>query len=1256
METLNALPKPEAEKVIARTVEILDRYSRLYSQLSGGGYSDYPSYMASDGFGDEDEFIKPKLFTDFLEQVLEFGRDEYLPEHATAPGVPDFQPVDRLPHPFFFELKGSDSTDLAVHLPQVRRYLKPPFDYGVLTNMRDILVYDAAAADLATPILRVSLLELYRAAKSQPQNLLGFPNTARFLEFVSRFRRQKLDRPAKVERIKCAKDISLLPRVDPDELVVAIRKVVQLLAADARDYRLDLEAELKLPMARNQRQSVAAELTEIARELDRNFRPPAPDQPERFINAREGTIEQRAFDVFLTRVAYFTMIRILLARIWEDVGFIEQQLYDGGFAKWYEALGGRIREVLRHAFGYAAERYDWLYRPRNNYIWYRAPSENVIVDVLYEFARFNLGTLDTDVLGTVYEQFVDRIDRKNKGQYYTPREVIKFIWDRVGFTSDDAFFNYKDGHREPKMVLDVATGSGGFLVEAARRLRTDSGCDHADFNGLLEIMMGITQGLCGCEISLFAHHITEVNLLIQLTPVIREILAIKKEVPNIISALGLSTVPGDSLGLVAHETLYSDAATVADRPRELVPKDPKDPVRQMLTDCNQFDFVCSNPPYVGEKGHKELFRDTLAEHPYWQRHYQGKMDYLYWFIILGLLKLKQGGKLGFITTSYWPTADGASHLREFVLRESVIHEIIDFGETRIFEGAPGQHNIVFVLEKCSDNSTSANGNYVRENETTRERKRKHRIKIVKVKAVPPAKPGDKRSTIARVVEHVSRFVAKERHADEYVDVFCHPETQDKFSGDAWNLFYTRGHAMVLGHVEAKAAPIEQLCELDCGIFSNADYLSPKYAELLPRRRVQEHGIRVGDGIFVIGRELAEALASDDIKHAIVKPTYKNSDIDSYLVVEDETPSYLLYIDDTFRPDEHKAITAHLSKFREVLAARVDRYGEKYPWWRLHRPHSRSIYESEKIVTSRWGKQNVYALQRGGFYENSDINLYVRRPDTKEELRYILALLNSKVLQYWVGYKGRGEGVSRQIRLKNIPIRRIDFKDKADVAMHDKMVAFVDEMIAAKQELAKLNSLFAARLTRFSGPDELPEPDVEAVTRSLKGADLRRVHNHPKVKVRPAPGESFVLARVGEVQDAAELFEARDITELSDNSDCVPSQATESKSCPKPASPDEHMYALRLSGKEKQTTTIFAPKEILIYLKKVLVNAKGKPWSEIRDIPLARDLATYRAREKEVVAQARKLLAQVASLQSRIDALAYKLYGLTEDDIKTIEEA
>ena len=1227
MERLNPFPKDEAERIIAKTVAVLDRYSKLYSQLSHGRFTDYASYMASDGFADEDEFVKPKLFTDFLKEVLGFPSDAFVPEHARPSGIADFQPTDTLRHRFFFEIKGSDSHDLTSHESQLRQYLNGPFSFGALTNMRNALVYDKTG--LVTR--RISLLQLYRVAKDRPRDLLDRPEAKSFLDFVAQFRYQKLDRLAKVDLIKNAPPPDTLPAIDTDELVATIHEVVRILSEDARRFARDLEHQLKHRAYDNVRRRLVSELVEIASELDHRHMSPVDDNVGRYANAREGSLERRAFDVFLTRVAYFTMTRFLIARMWEDIGFLEQKLYNGGFAKWYEIQQHEIRRVLTDAFAMAGRNYSWLFNESHNYFWYDPPSEEAIIDVLYEFAHYDLSRLDTDVLGTVYEQFVDRIDRKNKGQYYTPRDVIRFIWDRVGFTDSEAFFRHEDGERQPVQILDVATGSGGFLVEAAYRLRTRTKYSREDPDDLLGILHSITGGMCGCEISLFAHYITEVNLLIQLTPIIRDIVKACKHLADNTRMVTLRTVPGDSLGLIGSRALFTNNIAVHDRPSETIEHDAKGPTRAELTNSFDFDYVCSNPPYVGEKGHKELFRATRQNIPYWDKYYQGKMDYLYWFIMLGLAKLRPGGKLGFITTSYWPTADGASKLREYILENSLIREVIDFGETRIFEGAPGQHNMVFVLEKLPSTKATNSHSDGMEDKATITRKQGHRIKVVKVKAVPPVamQPSKARtpSAIARVIELLSGVIDKDSHSDEFVDVFYSSAKQGDLDDGPWDLFLNRKEKQLLGSVEDRTAPITDLCDLDCGIFSNADYLSAKYLELIPPSRIRSTNISVGDGIFVVDQAIADELAADDPKGRIVKPTYKNSDIDPYFVNTPDDRSFLLYVDDEFKPSDHPVVMAHLSKYKEALSARLDRYGEKYPWWRLHRPHSRTIYESEKLVTSRWGKQNVYAIQGGGFYENSDINMYVRRPGVQEELRYVLALLNSRFLNYWVEHKGRSEGVSRQIRLQRIPICRINFDDRIDIKRHDKLVALVDKMYTAKQALAKLNRFFATRLTRLSSPDELTEPDTEAITRALPDKDLRKVKNHPKVTAEPENVPDFVLSKVGDVSSADDLFTKGE---------------------------EERLYQLPLTGKSRKLITVLVPQDIAKYLHRVFAKHIGATWAELKETPIARDLATYQAKEKAVVSEAKSLLRKVASTQSKIDALVYELYSLTEDEIRIIQ--
>lgn len=66
-------------------------------------------------------------------------------------------------------------------------------------------------------------------------------------------------------------------------------------------------------------------------------------------------------------------------------------------------------------------------------------------------------------------------------------------------------------------MLDFATGSGGFLVEAARRVIDDGGLREDDPRDLSEGLAAIVRGFHGAEIGPFPYYLTEVNLLLQVS-------------------------------------------------------------------------------------------------------------------------------------------------------------------------------------------------------------------------------------------------------------------------------------------------------------------------------------------------------------------------------------------------------------------------------------------------------------------------------------------------------------------------------------------------------------------------------------------------------------------------------------------------------------------------------------------------------------------------------------------------------------------
>jgi hypothetical protein len=104
-----------------------------------------------------------------------------------------------------------------------------------------------------------------------------------------------------------------------------------------------------------------------------------------------------------------------------------------------------------------------------------------------------------------------------------------------------------------------------------------------------------------------------------------------------------------------------------------------------------FDVVIANPPYLGEKGHKDVFR-PIAAAPLGKRFYAGKMDLFYFFFHLALDLARARGIISYITTNYFIMATAAKVLRTDFKQRATVKRMINFNEVRIFESAQGQHN------------------------------------------------------------------------------------------------------------------------------------------------------------------------------------------------------------------------------------------------------------------------------------------------------------------------------------------------------------------------------------------------------------------------------------------------------------------------------------------------------------------------------------------------------------------------------------
>lgn len=307
-----------------------------------------------------------------------------------------------------------------------------------------------------------------------------------------------------------------------------------------------------------------------------------------------------------------------------------------------------------------------------------------------------------------------------------------------------------------------------------------------------------------------------------------------------------------------------------------------------------FDIVIGNPPYVMElRENKKLFR-TLKSTALGQKYYEPKMDIFYFFIERGLDLLKPNGYLGFIVLEYWVSRTHASKLRKKIFDETLPIALVDFNEFQVFTDAPGQHNMVIVLEKAGD--------------------KKGKTLIMKLK-----------SSELPEQEIIKALGSDVKGQDVFAVKVAEPLRLYDTKTDK---VYAKGTAT--SDIQVKLAQNSLNLadeEIQQGLVTPQHYLTSK---ALPKLETPSN-YKVGEGIFVLSEAELRSLKLTEEEQGLLRPFHYAEEIDSYYY-KPGVEQYLIYTpkdaakDIEMHPEKYPNIKSHLDKYQPVITSDNKPYG------------------------------------------------------------------------------------------------------------------------------------------------------------------------------------------------------------------------------------------------------------------------------------------------------------------------------------------
>ena len=393
-----------------------------------------------------------------------------------------------------------------------------------------------------------------------------------------------------------------------------------------------------------------------------------------------------------------------------------------------------------------------------------------------------------------------------------------------------------------------------------------------------------------------------------------------------------------------------------------------------------FDIILANPPYNREKDFAEMF-EPVNKSNFGQKYHSGKMNFWYYFLHKAIDKTNDNAIISFITSRYWLASSGAKSLIKRIKENLFFIDVLDIGKVKIFDNVIGQHIITTYSKRKIENFT-----YKKISNNTN-------------------------------------------------DIFANKNTDNlKIEFFNQNEIYKNNQINFEKNIisyDNKYEILNNLFSTSTGIQESPDKINKKQLTKLPNKN-----INIGDGVFVLRDDEIKKLNLKKDERNVLKKYLELSDVEKYKINYSKNCIIYTSIDviNKIKKKEYINLKLHLDKFKKYITSSNAPYG-------LHRPRNENYFIEPKIIFKCMFLKPSFAFDDSGFYLGFSFISIIQKSSL--DLKYLLALLNSKYGFYWFIKNAKLRGVGFDVTndmLRNFPIPKINDENKNQIQKIIKMVS------------------------------------------------------------------------------------------------------------------------------------------------------------------------------------------------------------------------